>query len=205
MRVIIRDGVLVVVWESQEERESLTALGRAYGGYVFRLDAFEKHVTLTSLGTEADVRGEPLNVTSRSPKPVRLISNFAATPFTLDGESYGSVEGLWQCFRYDDGAERRRVAMLAGSAAKAAGARAAPEHVLWRGREIRWGTFDHWELMRAAVAAKFDQNPDARAALLATGDRILCHRLRSESRSIPGPLMADIWMKERRRQQECVS
>jgi hypothetical protein len=53
--------------------------------------------------------------------------------------------------------------------------------------------------MRRACEAKLAQNDDARAALLATGERPLVHRVRHDSRSIPGVVMADIWMALRAR------
>jgi predicted NAD-dependent protein-ADP-ribosyltransferase YbiA (DUF1768 family) len=168
-------------------------------GHAFRLDGFKKHVVLHDLGEVAALRGTPLNITSRSPEPLRLISNFAATPFELDGHAYASVEGFWQCLRYPEGPERRAVAALGGSAAKRAGTVEAPERTDYLGQSIRWGTHEHWALMRAAVRAKFAQNGDAREALLSTGARILVHRMRRDSRSIPGALMAEIWMDARSR------
>ncbi len=55
----------------------------------------------------------------------------------------------------------------------------------------------HWQLMRRACRAKFEQNAGARAALLGTGSRPLVHCIRPDSRTIPGVIMADIWMKLR--------
>jgi predicted NAD-dependent protein-ADP-ribosyltransferase YbiA (DUF1768 family) len=51
--------------------------------------------------------------------------------------------------------------------------------------------------MRLACRAKFAQNADARAALLDTNERPLTHRVRRDSRTIPGVVMADIWMRIR--------
>ncbi len=201
MRTIItaRGGKIVLVPEDDADREALAMLAARAAGHAFRLDGFEQHVALSDLGALADVRGEPLNITSRSPEPLRLISNFAATPFTLNGHAYASVEGFWQCLRFPEGGERRAVAALSGSAAKRAGMVEAPERTDYLGRSIRWGTHEHWGLMRAAIRAKFDQNEEARRALLSTGARILTHRMRNDSRSIPGALMAQIWMDARDR------
>jgi hypothetical protein len=57
--------------------------------------------------------------------------------------------------------------------------------------------------MRRACEAKFTQNDDAREALLGTNDRPLTHKMRRDSRSIPGVIMAEIWMgiRARLRQQ----
>jgi hypothetical protein len=60
------------------------------------------------------------------------------------------------------------------------------------------GTRAHWDLMERACRAKFAQNEGARAALLATGTRPLTHVTRHDSRSIPGVIMAGIWMRIRR-------
>jgi predicted NAD-dependent protein-ADP-ribosyltransferase YbiA (DUF1768 family) len=55
--------------------------------------------------------------------------------------------------------------------------------------------------MRRACEAKFAQHEGARTALLDTGERWLTHRVRKDSRTIPGAIMADIWM--RIREQSC--
>jgi predicted NAD-dependent protein-ADP-ribosyltransferase YbiA (DUF1768 family) len=51
--------------------------------------------------------------------------------------------------------------------------------------------------MAEACRAKFTQHAGAREALLSTGSRLLTHRTRRDSRTIPGALMADIWMRLR--------
>ncbi len=62
---------------------------------------------------------------------------------------------------------------------------------------MRVGTWDHWQFMERACRAKFEQNPAAQDALLATGNRPLVHQMRRDSRTIPGVIMADIWMRIR--------
>jgi predicted NAD-dependent protein-ADP-ribosyltransferase YbiA (DUF1768 family) len=64
------------------------------------------------------------------------------------------------------------------------------------------GTFEHWALMESACRAKFSQCVEAREALLATGERPLVHRVKRDSRAIPGVIMADIWMRIRVRLSE---
>ncbi len=56
----------------------------------------------------------------------------------------------------------------------------------------------HWQLMRRASFAKFEQNEAPREALLATRGRPLTHKVRRDSRSIPGVIMASIWMEVRK-------
>jgi hypothetical protein len=53
--------------------------------------------------------------------------------------------------------------------------------------------------MERACAAKFEQHAQARRALLATGERPLTHKVRPDSRTIPGVILADIWMRLRER------
>ena len=88
--------------------------------------------------------------------------------------------------------------MLHGPEAKRAGS-AAPEATSfeYRGAAYRVGCYDDWGLMHQACWAKFTQHDGARAALLGTGTRPLVHRVRRDSRTIPGAIMAEIWMKIR--------
>ncbi len=142
---------------------------------------------------------EPLNITfDDAPMPLRLISNLAETSFEMDGRFYSSVEGFWQGLKFPDEVDRQRVAELSGHDAKRAGPKAEPgDRFVYEGREIVTGTVDHWALMERANLAKFEQDEDARAALLATGSRPLVHRVPVDSRTIPGIVMADIWMRLR--------
>jgi predicted NAD-dependent protein-ADP-ribosyltransferase YbiA (DUF1768 family) len=59
--------------------------------------------------------------------------------------------------------------------------------------------------MERACRAKFEQNAEARAALLATGDRPLTHVVRRDSTTIPGVIMAQIWMRIRKRTRSAQS
>ena len=139
----------------------------------------------------------PINVTSGSPDPIRLIANFALTPFELDGVRYACVEAFWQSLRFPP-EERPRLATLAGPVAKQeSNKQPYGSHIIYGGQTIPVGTFEHWQLMRRACAAKFAQSADARAALLGTGDRPLIHVVRHDSRTIPGVIMAEIWMQLR--------
>lgn len=61
-----------------------------------------------------------------------------------------------------------------------------PAMIDFQGARIIPGGPDHWRLMEMACRAKFTQNADARMALLATGTRPLIHRVRRDSRTIPG-------------------
>lgn|SRR5215831_4189258 len=58
--------------------------------------------------------------------------------------------------------------------------------------EIAVGTAAHWQLMENACQAKFDQNAEVRAVLLATGKRPLMHVVRCDSKTLPGVIMPRI-------------
>lgn len=110
MIVRFQSNLLVVTAESEDERESLVCWSEDLDGCVFILKRQDEQTfRLISAGPELEARREPINVTSRSLAPLDLISNFAHTPFALDGRRYASVEAFWQglatrerpsCIRY---------------------------------------------------------------------------------------------------------
>jgi predicted NAD-dependent protein-ADP-ribosyltransferase YbiA (DUF1768 family) len=202
MKVILKKGRLVLVPQSDEERLELGSWKEDQAGHVLYLHATTtgEGLAMIDLGLKPDACNEPINVTSMSPDPqVKLISNFAHAPFELDGEEYASVEGFWQGLKFEKRADRRRIAELSGKQARNAGEEQPyGESITYAGEAIPVGTWRHWELMERACRAKFTQNDEAREALLATGNRPLTHRVRRDSKSIPGVIMADIWMRIRR-------
>jgi predicted NAD-dependent protein-ADP-ribosyltransferase YbiA (DUF1768 family) len=124
-------------------------------------------------------------------------SNFAATPFELDGRKFASVEGFWQAMYYPEGPDdprakaghwphtREEVEAMASFEAKRAGDEAkkllAEAEELWMsygGRRFdSHGSADdqayHLEIIERATRAKVAQNPPVRQLLLATGDLVL--------------------------------
>jgi predicted NAD-dependent protein-ADP-ribosyltransferase YbiA (DUF1768 family) len=205
MRVILKEGLLIVVPETEAEGNDLaTWKGGRVGHVLFVSDNPGRGLSLVDLGAKEHACNEAINVISSNPDPsVRLISNFAPTPFRLDGRDYACVEAFWQGLKFEEGPERERVARLGGHAAREARLeRAYGATVVYEGCHIPVGTWDHWELMENACWAKFTQNENAREALLATASRPLIHRTRRDSRDIPGAIMADIWMRIRKRLQK---
>src|ERR1017187_9167408 len=126
-----------------------------------------------------------------------VLSNFAATPFTLRGKRYDSVEGFWQMMLYPEGPSdprgrakniawlhtREEVAGMTAFEAKDAGT-AAEENMRKLG--IDWVSFEgkrfpyrskkkgvHYRLILDAMRAKLQENPRVRQVLLSTGDLIL--------------------------------
>jgi predicted NAD-dependent protein-ADP-ribosyltransferase YbiA (DUF1768 family) len=183
MKVRLTDGLMIVTALTPDEHDELSQWAGQAEGHVFALlrQPDGQTVRLTDLGSRADACQEPINVTSRSPEPIDLISNFAHTPFDLDGQRYASVEGFWQSLKFSDPAKQRAVAALYGGHARAAGSDARYENTLeYQGRTVRVGTADHWDLMEVACEAKFGQDSAARAALLTTRSRPLMHRAKRQ-------------------------
>ncbi len=202
MRVRLKARLAIVTAESDEERRTVSEWASHVDGHVFGLVLQnDQTFRLTSLGPRADACREPINVSSRATDPaIRLISNFAHTPFELDGEPYASVEGFWQGLKFQTESTRRAIAQLHGDEARRAGFGApAAEAFEYRGHAVRVGTADHRDLMFRACWEKFRQHGAAREALMATRARPLQHRTRRDSRTIPGVVMADIWMRIRTR------
>jgi predicted NAD-dependent protein-ADP-ribosyltransferase YbiA (DUF1768 family) len=202
VKVILKDNLLILAPQTAEEAAELAAWKEGKTDHVFSVALRGAGLALHDLGPKEHACNEPLNVSHKAPdEAAQLISNFAATPFELDGRSSASVESFWQGLKFD-GAERRDVAELAGPTARRRGQeREYGATVRYEGRDVPVGTWQHWALMERACQAKFEQNEAARLALLSTGRRTLTHRLRHDSKAIPGAVMADIWMKVRRRLQ----
>jgi hypothetical protein len=126
-------------------------------------------------------------------------SNLGHTPFTLDGEHYESVEGLWQMMKYPDPTDRQdprhqitgwpytrdQVKLLHGFESKNAGSAAnqinSDHGIDWinYGKK-RFNYVDHAEgsdfhlkLIRRAIKAKLNQNPELMKLLKKTKGLIL--------------------------------
>ncbi len=202
VKVILKDDIVVMLPDTVDEAAELKAWKDAHEEHVLALRGQPGNATtleLKPLGPRLEACREPINVVSYSPNEgARLISNFAQTPFHLDGRDYTSVESFWQGLKLPNEEDRRRFAAYDGARAKRKGSkRSNPVTLVYEGVEVRVGTYDHWQLMERACRAKFEQNFAAREALLSTGTRPLIHVVRRDSKTIPGVIMADIWMRIR--------
>lgn len=203
MRLSFNNNVVGLAAETPAE-EAICELLKASDGYVFRLHAAtQRGLAFSEIGQEDEARRAPLNIVRSMEPRFAPISNLAHTPFTLDGEIYASVEGFWQGLKSADPAQRRVLGMLSGGEAKGRGdLLGRPQVFDYGGTTIVSGSPEHWALMRRACESKFAQHEGARTALLHTGQRWLTHRTRKDSRTIPGAIMADIWMRIRSRLQD---
>ena len=151
-----------------------------------------------------------------------ILSNFAATPFTLRGVRYSSVEGFWQMMLFPEGPadpradaavtwphSRAEVAGMTAFQAKAAGEIAESN---MRKLGIDWVTFEgrrmpyrsihkgrHYRLIVEAMRAKLAQNPRVRQILLSTGNLILLPDHVQEPHAPPEWAYFKIWMDLRAR------
>jgi predicted NAD-dependent protein-ADP-ribosyltransferase YbiA (DUF1768 family) len=203
MKLSFQNNVIGLSAETPEEQEICALLALA-DGHILQLHAASRRgMALSMIGPEEDARRAPLNIVHSIAPRFAPISNLAHTPFEMDGQCYASVEGFWQGLKHSDPVQRRAMAKLWGGEAKGRGSASdQPDQFDWQGATVTAGSPGHWALMRAACEAKFTQNDAARIALLETGERWLTHIVRRDSRTIPGAIMADIWMRIRTRLQE---
>jgi predicted NAD-dependent protein-ADP-ribosyltransferase YbiA (DUF1768 family) len=119
---------------------------------------------------------KPLNVASGSPEAIgRLMSNFAHTPFTLDGRWYASVEGFYQSLKFEKPTLRSAVRRLYGAAAKHAGRVGSDTVMTYNGKRFEKGDATHLALVKRAIRAKLVQHPEIARAFVATAPRPIVH------------------------------
>lgn len=126
------------------------------------------------------------NIISQGQYP--LVSNFADTRFEFQGKQFRSAEAFIQYIKYPENhPDKKKVAKLFGKEAKKAIigeireeinrkliARQTPV-VYWNGQEINYRSPEHYALIKEALRAKFEQNPEAYSQLMATVDKTLIH------------------------------
>lgn len=147
-----------------------------------------------------------------------ILSNFAATPFTYRGETYASVEGFWQMMKYPEAQydirntidypfTREQVAAMVAFEAKDAG---SVGEKLMAQLGIDWVTFEgesmvycsvekglHYQLIKEAMIEKFNQNPEVKRILKATGNLILKPDHHAEGCQAPEWKYYQLWMEIR--------
>lgn len=128
-----------------------------------------------------------------------VFSNFAHTPIQFEGDTYASIEALWQMMKYpepklkDDPRKltkgypytRDQVKKLHGFEAKKAGDIAnvlnrniGIDWVSYKGQKFNYKDFDigsklHYRIMFNAIKAKVDQHPKVKELLIKTKGLIL--------------------------------
>jgi hypothetical protein len=139
----------------------------------------------------------PLNVISNSPDEIgRQLSNFAERRFVMDDRVYASIEGWYQGLKWPEAAQRAEAAKLSGKQAKNA-AKGAPKSAtfVYEGRTYAFGSEEHHALVKIAIRASLAQNPEVKAAFVATRPRPIVHNLGRKERpgaSLPATKFARI-------------
>jgi predicted NAD-dependent protein-ADP-ribosyltransferase YbiA (DUF1768 family) len=118
----------------------------------------------------------PLNIWSRSDEEVgRMLSNFAYTPFELDGIEYASVEAFYVCLLLPDEARREKVRRLWGIRAKHETPKVTRPAFEYGGSVVQVGSAEHHELIKRASRAKLQSHPALARAFAETAPRPLVH------------------------------
>jgi predicted NAD-dependent protein-ADP-ribosyltransferase YbiA (DUF1768 family) len=118
----------------------------------------------------------PLNIWSRSDEEIgRLMSNFAHTPFVLDGVEFASVEAFYAYLLQPSEATRERVRTMWGVRAKHEIPRVKPDTIRYREEHFALGSEQHLALIKRAIRAKLEAHPEIAAAFVATRPRPLIH------------------------------
>ncbi|MFW5887582.1 MAG: NADAR family protein [Bacteriovoracia bacterium] len=146
-----------------------------------------------------------------------ILSNFAHTPFKLDGVTYQSVEGFWQMMKFPVNKNdprldprvkwkysRKQVANMVGFQAKKAGSHANSN---LKELGIKWITYknkriwpyvfwkgSHYRLIKRALWAKVTQNPRVKKVLMKTGYLFLIPDHHIDPKAPPPWNYHRIWM-----------
>jgi predicted NAD-dependent protein-ADP-ribosyltransferase YbiA (DUF1768 family) len=147
-------------------------------------------------------------------------SNLGPASFVLDGNMYGSVEGLWQGMKYPENETdtrnvagvswaytRAQVMAMKGFEAKHAGDLANAnmkqlgiKWVTYQGEKIIYNGADsekHYQLILRACRAKLDQNPELKKLLLSTKNLTFFPDHRQAPDSLPAYKYHEIYLKLR--------
>lgn len=150
-----------------------------------------------------------------------LLSNFASAPFTLDGDNYASIEGLWQSLKYPEGLNDDRLkdptvvwpytrtevmnmtafdAKHAGEVGSANMKKLGIKWVTYKGEKIYYAGVDqdkHYDIMLRASRAKLENNPQIKAVLMSTKNLKLMPDHVQQDNAPPAYGYFDIYMKLR--------
>jgi predicted NAD-dependent protein-ADP-ribosyltransferase YbiA (DUF1768 family) len=114
----------------------------------------------------------------QSDNPLRLLSTWAHTPFTVRGINAASVEGLFRGLRFPEGSEERKRCFAAAERDLIAVLATAKRKLLLdtpvlEGQELHQRGGPYYDLIREALTEKFYRHEDALAVLLATEGFVL--------------------------------
>lgn len=126
-----------------------------------------------------------IDIVSKGEYPSWALSNFAPNRFYFDGVDCWSMEGLINAFKFDDEEEQKEICSLVGIVAKVRASHKEWWHeqkLYWRGVTYERESDEYQDLLDRAYLA-LAQNSAFRKALLATGDKILTHKIGGQKSS----------------------
>lgn len=122
---------------------------------------------------------KPLNIWSMSDEPIgREMSNFAHTPFVLDGVEFASVESLYVWLMLSASGnehKRERVRPMWGLHAKRLFPKVRPEQIRYLGSWFAPGSPEHLAVIKSAIRAKLLAHPEIARRFVETRPRPLVH------------------------------
>ena len=123
---------------------------------------------------------EIVNMFREAPWPGNTLSNFAKTPFVIDGIDCACSESFIQSLKSSDIDEQKKFCSYTGQEAWEKGSRLTDRvfttgKVWWLGMPFDLHSTDHFNLVKRGLLAKFSQSEVALEALLASGDAVLTH------------------------------
>lgn len=121
-----------------------------------------------------------VNMFRDSPWPGNILSNFAKTPFSLDGVPCSCSEAFIQSLKCSDANEQIEFCKLSGAEAWEKGSLLtdqvfAEKRIWWLGKAYALHSEEHFDVVERGLRAKFAQSDEALQALLASGDSKLIH------------------------------
>jgi len=124
--------------------------------------------------------GDEMDIGSGSGYPASALSNFSPHPFTIDGVSCASMEGLLQSLKYSNPEMQKHVCTLVGKAAKFKGKKKKwwrDQKLYWQGMEMDRDGAEYQSLLDRAFEAMFNDSDSFRRALKASGNATLTHSM----------------------------
>ena len=126
------------------------------------------------------MKNEIINMFRDSPWPGNVLSNFAKTPFEIDGIKCSCSESFIQSLKIKNVNDQKDFCLLQGQEAWELGSKLTNQifesgHIWWIGDSIPLHSDQHFNLVKRGLYAKFTQSKIALDALHATGETKLIH------------------------------
>jgi hypothetical protein len=141
-----------------------------------------------------------VNMFRDSPWPGNILSNFAQTPFVIDGVTCSCSEAFIQSLKSSDPEEQVKLCSLQGKEAWERGSKLTDRIfsagcVWWLGEILPLHSIEHFQLVKRGLVAKFNQSEVARDALIGSGTAKLLHdfgKTKGSRESLPIEVFCEI-------------